>query len=85
MKAILKNGSIELQEPLPADWSDGTELEIERTLTPPTNDAIDQWYAEMEAIAAEGDPEDDERLMLAIQEIRKREKEIARKPLGLPE
>jgi hypothetical protein len=83
MKAIVMNGSIQPQEPLPADWSEGTELEIEKIFTPLTGDALDQWYADMEAIASEGDPEDDERLRRAIQENHDREKEAARIQLGL--
>ncbi len=43
----------------------------------------DVWMDEVEAIALQGDQEDDKRLDAAIQEIRRREKELARKKLGL--
>jgi hypothetical protein len=85
MKAVLTNGVILPQEPVPSDWPDGTELEVEKVFSPLKGDALDQWFAEMEAIAAEGDPEDDERLTKAIQEIRQREKELARRQAGLIE
>jgi hypothetical protein len=31
MKAILKNGLIHPKEPVPSDWSDGTELEVQKS------------------------------------------------------
>jgi hypothetical protein len=43
----------------------------------------DAWMNEVEAIAAQGDPADDLRLEAAIQEVRHREKELARKRLGM--
>ena len=43
----------------------------------------DVWMDEVVAIARQGDQEDDNRLNAAIQEVRRREKELARKKLGL--
>jgi len=34
MKAILKNGVIYPREPIPADWSEGTELEVAKIPSP---------------------------------------------------
>jgi hypothetical protein len=39
------------------------------------------WMDEVEAIAAQGDPADDLRLEAAIQEVRRRERKLARKRL----
>ena len=75
IKAIVKNGVIVPCEPLPEDWQEGTEVEVEKSPTD-TQSGIhptDAWMDEVEAIAAQGDPADDLRLEAAIQEIRRRE------------
>lgn len=46
MKAVLKNGVICPKEPVPSDWSEGTELEVQKS----TNGAVDvesrfRWLA----------------------------------------
>jgi hypothetical protein len=84
MKAVLKNGMILPKEPLPTDWSDGTELEVEKA--PGKNgrgDELDRWFAELESACAEMDPEDDRILKDAVAEVRRQEKEQARKEAGL--
>ena len=78
MKAVLKNGTIELREPLPADWREGTELEVEKADSEDTKADLDKWHAELEAACAEMNPEDDRILQQAILEIRKQEKDLAR-------
>ena len=72
---------------LPDDWLEGTEVEVEKA---PNQDGVpngvhptDAWMDELEAIASQGDPADDARLISAIEEIRRREKDLARKKLGL--
>ena len=87
IKAIVKNGVVVPRDPLPADWHEGTEVEVERT---PSNGAgesgvhpTDAWMDEVERCAALQDPADDLRLEAAIQDVRRREKELARNRLGL--
>ena len=41
MKAILKNGVIYPKEPVPPDWSEGTELEVQKLVMQATNGAVD--------------------------------------------
>jgi hypothetical protein len=87
IKAVVTKGVIVPRDPLPEDWQEGTEVAIEKF----DNDAAcdnfvhptDAWMDEVEAVALLGNREDDERLDAAIQEIRRREKELARKKLGL--
>lgn len=83
MKAVLKNGVIQPQEPLPADWPEGTELEVERAESSLNGDSLDQWYAELEAACSQLDPRDDKLLKNAIADVRREEKERARKEAGL--
>jgi hypothetical protein len=57
MKAILKNGAIYPKEPVPSDWSEGTELDVQKS----TNGAPDlemnyrrlrsQWYSETRVLS----------------------------------
>jgi hypothetical protein len=67
--AILRNGVIFPVDPLPSEWRDGKELWIE---TMPdsheTPEEIDCWYQEVDALCAQGDQEDDERLRIALEE-----------------
>ena len=84
--AIVKNGVLVPREPLPADWTEGTEVEVDKPIyTTSSGDEIDRWIAELDAIAAEGDPEDDRRLEAVLLERRREQRELARKKAGLPE
>jgi hypothetical protein len=84
VKAIIKKGVFVPQEPLPSDWTEGVEVEVDRPLPSPQElEELDRWYAELEALAAQGDPEDDARLERALAEVRQQEKDLARKQLGL--
>ncbi len=84
IKAVVKGGMLVPRDPLPADWQDGTEVQVERTLAKMAgNHPTDTWMDEVEAVAAKGDPVDDLRLEAAIQDVRQREKDLARQKLGL--
>ena len=76
-KAVLKNGVIVPLEPLPAEWSDGQELEVRE----PTLDAVDAdaWFARMEALVADMTPEEDTQLQAAVDDVRRHAKEEARR------
>lgn len=79
MKAIVKDGVFVPQEPLPEDWAEGTELEVEKVPNDADKEAIEKWYAELEASCSQRDPEDDRILKEAIREIRMEGKERAQK------
>ncbi len=80
-RAVLKNGVIYPVEPLPPDWSDGTELSVEKTAPPSENgkSRTDEWMDQVEASAALIDPADDERLMAAVAAFRAQDRELARR------
>ena len=84
MKAVLKNGLIHPKEPVPADWPEGTEVDVEKAPSATAGDALDQWYVELETACAQMDPDDDQVLKEAIREVRNQEKNHARKDAGLP-
>jgi hypothetical protein len=87
IKAVVKNGLVVPCDPLPADWQEGAEVEVERVVSSGAGengiDPTDAWMDEVEAVAAQGDPADDLRLEVAIQDVCRREKELARKRLEL--
>lgn len=81
-RAVLKNGVIYPVEPLPSDWSDGTELSVEKAAPPPSEtrkSRTDEWMDRVEASAALIDPADDERLMEAVKAFREQDRELARR------
>jgi hypothetical protein len=84
-KAVLKKGKICPIEPLPADWTEGTELHIEKA--PRRKKAskgidIDEWKKKVDAAAAKIDPEDFARMMRTINEHRAQAKEYAKRHMG---
>lgn len=80
VKAFVHNGIIVPQDPLPADWGEGVEVAVEKVVnsTATVSGDTDAWMDAVEAILADGDPADDARLEEAIQQVRRREKEVAR-------
>jgi hypothetical protein len=82
-RAILHDGVIYPIEPLPSEWEDGQEVWVEES-PPESPAAFDRWSQEMKALCATGNPEDDDHLQAAIDELRARDKEMARREMGLP-
>ena len=85
IKAVYHNGEIHPTEPIPDDWVDGQELEI---VALPTRDeadldAIDEWYRDVERLAAEMDDDDWEQMDAAIREADRLQKEGMRRAMGL--
>ena len=87
IKAIVTKGVIVPRDPLPADWREGTEVAVEKfpgdTVAQENARPTDIWMDEVEAIALQGDRADDRRLDDALREIRRRERDLARRKLGL--
>jgi hypothetical protein len=81
-RAILKDGVIYPIEPLPPDWMDGRELLVEDG-EQPSPAAIDRWYADMEELTKDMDPEDDKRLEEALAEADRLAKAQVRREMGL--
>ena len=87
INAVVMNGVIVPRDPLPENWREGTEVTVEKlpgdTAAEESRHPTDVWMDEVDAIALQGDREDDQRLDAALREIRRREKELARKKFGL--
>jgi hypothetical protein len=85
IKAIVQGGVLVPRDPLPADWQEGTEVEVEKKAPHGVGatgiHAADAWMDEVERCAAQQDPADDQRLQWAIDEERRLAKESARQGL----
>jgi hypothetical protein len=81
MKAVLKNGLIYPREPLPLDWEDGAEVDVEivPSAAIDANGDLDRWIARVQASAEETEPDDERQLEDSIREIRRNSREFARK------
>ena len=77
-KAVLKDGVFRPIGPVPTDWADGTEVDVVISPLSVEKSPTDEWMDEVEAAAAEIDPDDARLLREAIAEIRREAKELAR-------
>ncbi|HEV3119809.1 MAG TPA: hypothetical protein VGY58_22305, partial [Gemmataceae bacterium] len=86
-------GIIHPVEPLPADWKEGQELEVQKVQEDSLQD-LDQWYEELEAMVTENDPADiaeleatlqeaDARLQAALEERHREAKQVMRRRADL--
>ncbi|HEV3078817.1 MAG TPA: hypothetical protein VGY66_03535 [Gemmataceae bacterium] len=82
-RAVLKNGLIYPVEPLPPEWAEGQELEVQE-VQDGTPSGLEQWYQELEGMAAQNDEEDFARLEAALKEAHDLAKEQMRMKMGLP-
>jgi hypothetical protein len=82
IRAVVKNGTIQPLEPIPPEWSEGREVVVQETATLDTRESIDRWYQELEALCAAADPEDDQRLRVALAESHEHAKARVRREMG---
>ncbi len=87
VRAKFENGVIVPLDPVPPEWRDGRELQVEETGLglDESPEVIDRWYQELEAICAQmpDDPEDERRLQEALDEADRIAKEQVRREMGL--
>jgi hypothetical protein len=83
LKAVVKNGVIHPVEPLPSDWTEGVELEIQKTTNTLPPKSRDDWLTEMNALCADSTPEQEAGLDAALAELMLASKELARSRMGL--
>jgi hypothetical protein len=82
IKAIVRNGTIQPLEPIPPEWHEGREVVVQEADIAKTPPEIDQWYRELEALCAESDPADDERLREALTQAHEQAKAMVRQQMG---
>ena len=83
-RAILRNGAILPLEPLPSNWTDGQELSVESAPHDNEEQDFERWMSELNALIAENDPADLERVEESIKAADDLAKALVRKEMGLP-
>jgi hypothetical protein len=69
IKAVVRDGLIQIIEPLPRDWTEGQELLVHEPSSDGTEELIDQWAKEMDAATAQIPASEHERFLRALAEI----------------
>ena len=82
LRAILRKGTIVPLEPLPADWEDGSALEVAKAESNTVD--IDAWAKMMDEVCVDSSAEDEQRMQAAIDEHRRQAKAQTRREMGLP-
>lgn len=84
IKANVRNGAIELQGPLPADWKDGRDLVIAQVAEPADGATdVEAWAEDVESAMAEIPSEDHDLFEAALAEHERESKESVRRQWGL--
>jgi hypothetical protein len=83
IKAVYRDGRVELVDPVPADWKEGLELEVglAEGQPPAGAESFEEWQADMAAATAGLTEEDHDRLMRAIEEHERESKELGRREM----
>jgi hypothetical protein len=85
-RAVLKNGVIYPVDPLPPEWMDGKELVVQHAEeVENTEDALDNWLEELNAMCADSDPADEALIQASIEEQKRQSKDYTGHEMGLPE
>jgi len=82
-RAILRDGVFFPIEPLPPDWTDGSEVWVEEA-RPKSPEELEKWAKELESLVAKIDAEDARRIEAALAEAKKLAKDMVRREMGLP-
>lgn len=82
MKAILRDGHILPQEPVPMEWEEGAVLEVAKIDSVPFD--INVWAQTMAQLCADSTVEEEEMMRQEIAEHRQQAKAQMRREMGLP-
>jgi hypothetical protein len=85
LKATLRKGEIVLLEPVPSEWVEGTQLEIDVALEeqPALSLDIDEWTRTMDALCADSTADDEVLMQQGVEDHRAQAKAHARREMGL--
>ena len=83
-RAVLKNGVITPLDPLPAEWADGRELQVESASPNDDEQGFDTWLVELQSMVAHNDVADLARVEQAMHAADEQAKALVHKEMGLP-
>jgi len=85
IRAIIRDGAIQPLDPLPDEWEEGREVVVDSASPTESEEEIQQWLDDMNALTAQlDDPEEWRRFRAAIDEAREQDKARVRRQMGLP-
>lgn len=86
LKATVRQGEIVPLEPVPSDWAEGTQLEIDIAHEEQLALALDldEWKRAMDALCADSTAADEAAMRQAIEAHREQAKAHVRREMGLP-
>jgi hypothetical protein len=82
-RAVLRNGVIYPLEPLPPEWADGKELQVEVAPEVEGQEDSERHFQELEELVSAIPPEDIERMNDALALADEQAKTIVRREMGL--
>jgi hypothetical protein len=88
-RAILRNGVIYPVDPLPSDWADGKELQVEEAENQGSSgeddspEAAEKWYQELNSLCADNDETEVAQLEANLKQIREADRALERRRAGL--
>lgn len=85
IRAIYRDGTVQLLENVPAEWTEGKELEIHELQIDATAQNSDTWLARLNAVSMTIPPRVHDELAIALAQIEAESKEQARREMGLSE
>jgi len=83
-KAIIRNGAVVPMEPLPVEWTDGTEVNLEGEM-PESADEIERQFDELDCLCLAGNEAEHQKLQSALDDADREAKTWMRREMGLPE
>ncbi|MEX2172952.1 MAG: hypothetical protein WD872_01235 [Pirellulaceae bacterium] len=84
IRAVVRQGSIQPLDALPAEWREGQVLEVSESVEanwPPTAEELEAWSADVEAATAGITEEEHAQFMKALDEIEAESKVLGRREM----
>ena len=82
IKAVYRQGNVQLLDSVPSNWREGEELIIDAVAADEVpNETFEQWVAEIEAATAGISDEDHARFMAALAEVEAESKALGRREM----
>jgi hypothetical protein len=87
VRAVLRNGKIQLVDAVPPDWKDGDIVTVRavsesaKDSNDKLNESFDEWVADLREATQGISKEDHQQFMTALELVEKESKELARREL----
>jgi hypothetical protein len=79
VKAVLRNGGVQLLQPVPDDWTEGQELIIEPLDNSPGADEVGEWLTEMDVGTSGISAAEQTQFLSTLDALERESKELSRR------